>query len=713
MAVTRITLACWLSIMLGLCACAGLEGDGSLLLRATDLQDCSCATALELQLPSVWVYDGVHTSTATKLMFHVTVHQLSAHGNCNAATPDGHIIVRHSLLGGDLLRDTNVYPPKLLRPSPYPTKSTAHVPVMHLSPGIYHFSASFLPAAGAPHCASNAGLPLHILPPANTTVSWELTEKLGLQAAVISVQTSSGANPLKAAAPSGRVHAVLRSVADPFLEITRLLDLVPDNSSSAKTQFFYESLGATPGAHDLVLSYLPDKPEVFQATSAVHPAAISIEPRSLKGQPAPDWDSSLGRTFFLEKIDFLHDAQGIVNGKALFAQGYEKCIYYEDDSIFGNRYEEYMDSYEKFTYYVQSTLNVDASTTELQATAKASYNWAREGESKSDLYVLQLVYTHQRYYLDVSCLVDNGIGLTENLWNDIWNLPDPPVDGAEDDYKWQPYMDFIQKWGTQWVGTYYTGATFSQWIKSSENNEMTQSDMKAAACVTMLGTEGTGKQGACADVSAGEREDARDYSFTSRTTAFGGTQELLGKVLRSPVDIEDINAFLESANLATAPAVYIWQNTLKTIKDSTTGTPWYNRAAALEQFYEGFKGYGCEAKLFGSGLYLQYWRVTGFASLPAGDRTSYGCMQHCQGCLSDDDCHNHLGSGYCYGPTCVYHVPPLNKAIINTERINDNDEPPNNGCNWHGGGAVCDIKEKDSFYCRGEFQEYVKGWPFY
>jgi hypothetical protein len=61
------------------------------------------------------------------------------------------------------------------------------------------------------------------------------------------------------------------------------------------------------------------------------------------------------------------------------------------------------------------------------------------------------------------------------------------------------------------MSSYDTGATFSQWIRASMSEELDEKKMHAAACLRMLGVEGEAPFGACADVTADQREEARKY----------------------------------------------------------------------------------------------------------------------------------------------------------------------------------------------------------
>ncbi|KAK9917784.1 hypothetical protein WJX75_008192 [Coccomyxa subellipsoidea] len=618
---------------------------------------CACKTAMELQLPFVPLNDGVFVTTAKNMLLHITVQLLEAvTGSFCTAGPEGKVTLL--IKGGGLSGQANITSAQL-RPAFKAGQTYARFPVTDLPPGVYSIFAAFLPDSAALQCSSQStDLRLQILPPAQTAISWEPITKRGLHAATIFVRNNEAGS---VAGPIGKVRAVLQSVTDSSQKIRRVLDLVSFNASAATAEFNYESLGARSGIHDLSLTYLPSKPEESASSTLLHEAAITLQ-RKL-GTPVTDdeADRSLGRTFDLISSNFVQKASNLVGGRALFADGYELCYSRSGGLPGGDKKEKYIESYRGFLDYVKGDLNVDAPYDELQITANASFEWLNSNEQENLFYVVQIAVTLYTYVLDEECLDYYHIGLNDALVSDLYALPPPCIDGCDSPYPWTAYQDFINNWGSQWMSSYDTGATFSQWIRASMSEELDEKKMHAAACLRMLGVEGEAPFGACADVTADQREEARKYFVTSNSAAFGGTKDLLSEVLlEDPVNPDTLRKFLSSADLAEAPAVYHWTSTLGSIKKRVDDPDLYNKVTVLQQYLEGYLGFGCERRTTPAGFILEYWQYIEYA----GGVNYYSCMERCQGCHSEDDCHNHLAHGWCYGDSCIFHEPLTGKAMV-------------------------------------------------
>ena len=117
------------------------------------------------------------------------------------------------------------------------------------------------------------------------------------------------------------------------------------------------------------------------------------------------------------------------------------------------------------------------------------------------------------------------------------------------------------------------------------------------------------------------------------------------------------------------------------------------RARNLEQYYKGYRDFGCTL-IEVRGLKLRRFQ---FKSIK--ENQNYVCVLEREGCHSDADCNKGLGfQTFCYGPTCVEHLPPhhgskAENAGIRTAQRGKRSEGINQSCYYSiiTGQAKCNL----------------------
>ena len=228
---------------------------------------------------------------------------------------------------------------------------------------------------------------------------------------------------------------------------------------------------------------------------------------------------------------------------------------------------------------------------------------------------------------------------------------------------WDPYLRFLQNWGSHVMIGQTLGSRFQQWESTRTSSSASTQALQAKGCANV---EGVGKGGwsvaTCAAYDEEERRKALRVETNSTRNVVGGTQEARTPLLaQSTVREEDLTAFLESADKAEEAILQdwrpIWQLLFNLFQgecdESGNHCENYQRALNLEAAYEGWMAVGCSTEITNQ-LILQRMQVHSIN--PSSKVELFGCWARKLGCTSNSDCSGHDAfwrNCYCYGKGCV------------------------------------------------------------
>ena len=258
---------------------------------------------------------------------------------------------------------------------------------------------------------------------------------------------------------------------------------------------------------------------------------------------------------------------------------------------------------------------------------------------------------------------------------------------------WIQYENFLKTYGTHLVSKVNYGAKITQWTFAKREKKYSEFQLKVKSCADFGGMTNAGQLtvDACAGVTTKDISTSNHYEMSFNLDILGGTDETRNR-LRQTRSQELITKLLTEGREARSPVDYsyiaIWEILmLKFYNDPKRKAI----AVNMQQYYEGFKDFGCSLIKEDSGRLkntpLRSFRLSRFST---PEYPSYECKLERQGCHSDSDCHIG-GAGsvtYCYGSSCVEYVPHKfgSKATgvkIRRDQSGSYYEGVNNSCYYH------------------------------
>jgi hypothetical protein len=297
----------------------------------------------------------------------------------------------------------------------------------------------------------------------------------------------------------------------------------------------------------------------------------------------------------------------------------------------------------------------------------------------------------------------NVFPLKGDFKNDFNKLP-VTVKNAHEDRAWQPFRDFMNKWGSHLVETAYTGAAYQSWSSAKRSNNYKQSQLAARACVKAEGRSGHALQEPCQRYNEHDRDEASKLNAFDTKRVRGGTRETRRRLERDLVTKELIEKFLREDDVDEQPVRFeympVWDFLLqRCTRDSDDA----KRALGLQAYYEGWMAHGCP-------LVTTSGQQNNNAQMMVPEYTkdkkptgSYLCIRRCQGCHDyNNDCHLEVGQACCraYGPSALRRVKE--DFVVRAHDYNSGWCDANNGCKYAvGSGCHCEKsnEEEGCNYC--------------
>ena len=244
---------------------------------------------------------------------------------------------------------------------------------------------------------------------------------------------------------------------------------------------------------------------------------------------------------------------------------------------------------------------------------------------------------------------------------------------------WRRYDNFLRDYGTHIISDADIGASFKQWTSSKSSSRYTQEQMTIKSCVDFFGLQFLNVLGieieACATVTEAKYRHVSNIEVSTYKELLGGSKQARDNFLsqRTPELLDQlITEGRKNETVIDYKYYPIWDVLMAKYKNDP---PRFAKAHNLKQYYVGYLDFGC-TEIEEGGLKLRRFQHRDHS---IEYEPVFECVLERKGCHSDDDCDV---SSYCYGKTCVDHVPPAfgekaEKAVIRRERSGD----PNTGIN--------------------------------
>ena len=273
------------------------------------------------------------------------------------------------------------------------------------------------------------------------------------------------------------------------------------------------------------------------------------------------------------------------------------------------------------------------------------------------------VYTYANTsYLNDDCFKSSKSQLTDDVMNMFDSLELNIIDPWKAN-SWTHYDTFLKTFGSHLVTKTYLGATARQWTFSKATAHYTDDQLRIRACVDFAGTTEVGKLNvsACSGVTKDEAESVAHLDTSNYLTIYGGSDETRNK-FRSSRSKEDLNQLLNEGRAMQSPVSYEYMAIWEIFKGKFfNDTARYTKAMNLQQYYIGYKDFGCSnlQSRLQSGEVVQL-RTFNYSRDSKQELPKFHCILINRGCHSDGDCHIG-GAGmvtFCYGNSCFEYKDP-------------------------------------------------------
>lgn len=416
---------------------------------------------------------------------------------------------------------------------------------------------------------------------------------------------------------------------------------------------------------------------------------------------------TLGQSFHLPDTDI---TSPFLNGYHIFKPFYSSCYKWEkqrvtvdDRSTFQNTEAFYRKISTDSKLSVKLTGMFTMGTTLSVKTKSTSRGTVDIKGTSID------IFTHvNASYLDVNCFKSSESQLTDDVMKMFdsleLNITNPWLGNS-----WTHYDTFLKTFGSHFVTKIYLGATARQWTFSKAAAHYTDDQLKIRACVDFAGTVDVEKLNvsACSGVTKEEAENVTQLKTSNYLEIRGGSDKTRNK-FRSSRSRDDLDKLLNEGRAMQSPVSYeyvaIWEILMRKFYNDTTR---YTKAMNLQQYYVGYKDFGCSYQQSGKEVKLRTFDYSPDSSqaLPR-----FHCILINQGCQNDGDCHiggvGHLMVTYCYGNSCFEYKNPTfgykaKSVVARTEKSGGHLDGVNKSCGY-----------KDAFksYCAENYFDKLVIW---
>ena len=364
-----------------------------------------------------------------------------------------------------------------------------------------------------------------------------------------------------------------------------------------------------------------------------------------------DWKDPLGKGFYLPNEEIGVTLKG---GKSIFGKLPENCFHKKPDptsvndgTIFENTKSFYRtlstDSGLSFNYIGKFTMGATLSVKTKQLSA---------GSVKVSGTSIN-IYNHvSTAILDKDCMTRSN--LSNELMKDLTALPKRVLYPALVT-SWSKYDTFLKKYGSHIVTHTYYGASIKHWTFAKKTEAYTEDQLKIKSCADFGVVGGVAKIEACTGISKTEVEKVKKLDMKSKLELRGGkrnTQNLLLKNRSDALITQFLNEGKELETRIKDKYTAIWE--IMKWKYFSSNSTLYAIALNLEQYYMGFKEFGC-SPIEKRGKQLRRFE---FSPYSTEDIPQYRCVLEREGCHKDSDCKTGVGfESNCDGQTCVEHFP--------------------------------------------------------
>lgn len=304
---------------------------------------------------------------------------------------------------------------------------------------------------------------------------------------------------------------------------------------------------------------------------------------------------------------------------------------------------------------------------------------------------------HSKTYIPRDSKGLNDFPLKDDFMKDFRRLP-AEVKDAHEDRAWQPFRDFMKKWGSHIVHTAYTGAAYQSWSSARISNNYKQSQLEARACVKAEGLKGNGLE-ACNRFDEREREEASRLNAFDTKRVRGGNSDTRRRLERDSATKDLIEKFLREDDVDEQPVRYEFMPVWDFMLDrSDRGSDDAKRALALQAYYQGWMATGCP-------LVMTTGQKNNNAQMMVPEYTKdkkptghYLCIRRCQGCHDyNNDCHFEAAQACCraYGPSALRRVQGSDH-VIRAPDYNSGWCDADNGCKYSiSSGCHCERSNEE------------------
>ena len=218
--------------------------------------------------------------------------------------------------------------------------------------------------------------------------------------------------------------------------------------------------------------------------------------------------------------------------------------------------------------------------------------------------------------------------------------------------EWVKYEAFLKRYGSHMVSSIIYGASIKQMAFAESKNEYTERDFHINCCLQLGGSMETVTIdfNICAGITKEEIKRVKHMSMSDSLVIRGGSDETRNALIGKRT-AELIKQFMSEAKKTNSTIEFKFTSIWDIMKGASMMTSDnYLRAVNLENFYLGYKNYGCKFQMSGNQI-LQVFNHSRFST---PEMPVYECSLGPDGCHSDHDCHYAIGVFCaCRGRTCI------------------------------------------------------------
>eukprot|EP00742_Colponemidia_sp_Colp-10_P003503 GILJ01003730.1.p1 GENE.GILJ01003730.1~~GILJ01003730.1.p1 ORF type:complete len:466 (-),score=48.66 GILJ01003730.1:325-1722(-) len=281
----------------------------------------------------------------------------------------------------------------------------------------------------------------------------------------------------------------------------------------------------------------------------------------------------------------------------------------------------------------------------------------------------------RRQFISRSCLFSSA--LSTPMLADFNALP-AAVKEPHQAHSWEPYMQFLKKWGSHFVSSVSVGARMQQFTLTQSNTEFSRSDYEVKACLDLEGPvpwQGVSVD-PCQSYTQEQRQQAAHLKMSSVLIIRGG-EEQARAVLQTHRDAQSVQNFFSGAGKYGGPIQYAWEPIWNLFYYRFTAGKEFVIAKNLQAYYEGYMEHSCNYVQDGYQILRKFYRDD---LRSKGDLPIWICMDSPAGCQLDTDCHSDLPNlgCFCYGDSCVQRNG--HDVSVRHVQLGGTDEDVNTSC---------------------------------